>query len=98
MSIFRAIDSDAKYGKVSVGIAATELKVGTAMIPGRTGLMIANNEETAAVYIGTDDDVTTANGFSISPGEHVFLKLVPGQQIFAIGASGTLDIRIIEIH
>lgn len=95
MSIFRAINSDAKYGAVSVGTTAVELKVGTDIIPGRTELMVANAEDTAGLFIGTDDSVTASNGFPVPAGEHVFLKLVPGQKVFAISDGEASDVRII---
>lgn len=97
VSILRSINEDAKYGKLSVGTSVVELKVGTTMIPGRTGLMVANTSSTASVYIGTDNSVTASNGFPVRAGEHLFLDLVPLQKIYAV-SSDTVDVRIIEIH
>ena len=99
VSILRSINEDAKYGKLSVGTSAVELKVGTTMIPGRTGLMVANaSSDTTVLYIGTDSNVTASNGFPIKAGEHLFLNLVPGQKVYAIGSTASVDARIIEIH
>jgi hypothetical protein len=99
VSILRTINGDAKYGKVTVGTTVVELKVGTEIIPGRTGLMVANaSADTAVLYIGTDNSVTSSNGFPIKAGQHVFLNLVPGQKIYAICSTASIDARIIEIH
>lgn len=97
--MLRTINKETKYGKVTVGTTAVELKVGTAAIPGRTGLMVANaSADPAVLYIGTDSSVTASNGFPIKAGQHVFLNLVPGQKVYAIGSTASMDARIIEIH
>ncbi len=99
MSMLRTINKETKYGKVTVGTTAVELKIGTAAIPGRTGLMVANaSSDTTVLYIGTDSNVTASNGFPIKAGEHLFLNLVPGQKVYAIGSTASVDARIIEIH
>jgi len=81
---------DATYGTVTIGAAA--------------GLIIAANTDrkslfvqslTAAVYIGNDASVTTANGLRVNTGETINLDRYTGA-VYGIGAGAGNDVRYLE--
>jgi hypothetical protein len=75
----------ASYGQTSVGTSATAI-AGTRT--DRTGLTIKLAQSaSASVYLGTDNAVTTANGYLLEPGNSV-TTADPGQ-VYGIVATGT---------
>lgn len=76
------------YGAVSVGAAATLILSANAL---GTGWIIANNDPSKTVYLGTDAGVTTVNGLPLGPGGMISWDL--RSALYGITASGTADIR-----
>ena len=84
---------------VTVGTTATRLVHSD---NNRTALSIFNNGSTLNIYIGTDNGVTTSNGFRINPQTGItFNKGLgdrPDLELWAITTSSTVDVRIFEAY
>jgi len=63
---------------------------------GRRTLLI-QNLGTKAIYLGKDATVTSVNGFKLEAGAVFSVELGPNVGLFAIAASGTQDIRLLEV-
>jgi len=64
----------------------------------RKSVVVSNNsvDPSAVVYIGKSD-VTALNGTPLEPKEKFFIDLVDTQTIYGITATGTSDVRILEL-
>lgn len=83
------VQSQATVGNVSpTQLAATPTA-------GRLRIMIQNHGS-QAIYIG-GSAVTSADGFRILPNGSITLELGPDIPIYAIAASGTVDVRVLEV-
>lgn len=79
------------YASVPVGVAAGLLLTGRAQ---RTALMV-QNLGTGTVYLGSDLNVTSANGIQLLPGASM---VIPTRgPTFAISTSASTDVRYWEI-
>lgn len=63
---------------------------------GRRTLLI-QNKGSKAIYLGKDATVTSSNGFELAAGAIFSIELGPNVAIFAIAASGSQDIRLLEV-
>jgi hypothetical protein len=80
--------------RVSVGIAA--IRLDSADADSRADKSIAiTNAGAAAVDLG-GSDVTSGAGYSLAAGATITLDLGSSEQLFAIAASGTVDVHVIE--
>lgn len=80
---------------VSVGTAATRLDpITDGTIP--KGSCAIRNNGAAIVYIGASG-VTTANGYPLDPGREMSADLGPGDALYGIVASGTVECRVVEV-
>lgn len=88
--------SSGSFGTVTVGTTATLIKPANSS---RIALIITPNTSGKIIFIGLDNSVTTANGIQLNQ-DDVFTidqnNLYTGA-IFGIVATGTIDIRFIEI-
>lgn len=67
-------------GQNTVGTAATMIDT-TASMPFR--LMIHNNDNTDAVYLG-GEGVTTTTGMTLAKSERIELVMYPGETLYAV--------------
>lgn len=81
--------------RVSVTTSATQLDVSAS--GGRRSLL-ARNRGTSAVYLG-GAAVTSATGYQVDPGEAVTWdsETGPGQAMFAVTASGSVSVHVIQV-
>ena len=82
------------YGAVSVGNTATDL-IGTDLA-NRTSVII-QNVSNKYVYVGLDNSVTTANGLQLAAGASMEIEANAAINLHAIVASGTADVRYLEL-
>lgn len=75
-----------KYGNLAVG--TTPLKFDT----GGQDFIIVNNSTNKKVFIGSDDTVTTANGFALADNKDMMVRGV----IYLRTTEGTADVRYIQ--
>ncbi len=57
-------------------------------------LLVYNNHATITIYVG-GPDLTTANGMLVVAGASVSLDLIVGDEVYAIAASGTPEVRLL---
>lgn len=81
------------YSAVSVASTATDLVA--ADLANRKRILI-QNASTKRVYIG-NSSVTTSNGIELSPGSALELDAAAAVDLYGIVASGTADVRIMEL-
>ena len=58
-------------------------------------LLIQNNDASIIVYIG-GEDVTASNGMPIAASASISIDLISGERVYAIGASGTPELRLLN--
>lgn len=81
--------------EVAVGTTATLLAVGGA---GRSDATVISVKPVVAaegdtVFVG-NDAVATTDGFPLGPG--ISFDLAPGEELYGVVASGTVDVRVLE--
>jgi len=81
------------HASKSVGTTATLLACGTETMDRRTAIYIFNNG-LAIIYIG-GSNVTTSNGIPVPPNGDFLIQT--GTDLYAVAASGTVDVRIMEV-
>lgn len=91
----------ASNGKVSQQdiLAGTAQVLVPSALTDRAGMVIKNNEPAGGtiLYIGyTIAETTVANGYPMSAGEAMGIDMAAGVEIYALAASGTIDVRIME--
>ena len=89
------IENSPTTKSVTVTTSATQLDA--TPLTDRKTIVIANTSDTVIAYIG-GSGVTTANGFTLEPKEKQSLDMDDGAALYAIVASGTLDIRVMELN
>ena len=83
----------------SVGTSASEI-VGRATAGNsneKRVIALQNADASNTVYIGFGSDVTTANGWRMSPNEALTIELMYFDTLWAIG-DGTVDVRILALN
>jgi len=83
-----------KTQAVTVGNTATALP--TTPLANRKSIAVRNNSGTVTIYVG-GSDVTTANGYPVLPYEGLPFNMSSGALLYGITASGTADVRVLEI-
>lgn len=53
------------------------------------------NNGSAIVYIG-GSDVTDEEGYPLGPGQHLGIEVSHGEGVYAVAATGTQDVRVLE--
>jgi len=77
-------------------VTTSATAIPTTNLGGRESIAIRLNDTTDTVYVG-DSSVTTANGFTLdSSVPAITIDLDDSVQLYAIAASGTVDIRTFE--
>jgi hypothetical protein len=80
-------------------IGVTPVKVILAN-PNRTAFAIANMSGAATIYVGTDANVTTSDGFPIRPGTQMTWNNGNGDNCpierFVVSSLASTDIRVLE--
>lgn len=89
------------HAQIEVGTMATELTaVDTSNTFGEVGqsLLVQNEDNNVAVYIGDVDVTSSVYGFKLSAAtSQIFpITLAPGEQIYGIVASGTATVNVIH--
>ena len=54
------------------------------------------NNGGATVFVG-DSDVSTASGFPLAAGASMSVDLDPGESLWGVVASGTVEVRVLEV-
>ena len=83
------------HGPVSVSTTPVALRVGVANMANRRSILI-QNQGPLSVYIGAAS-VTTANGWELALKASVEFAMGEAQTLYAIAASGTQNVRIVEV-
>jgi hypothetical protein len=83
-------------GPVSVSATAVALKVGASNSPNQRAIAI-QNQGPLSIWIGHTSGVTVATGYEVALKEKLVLKLSENQTIWAISASGTQSVRLLEV-
>ena len=84
-----ALSDVGSYDTVSVGTTATLIEAKNLH---RVSFTVVNSDAAATVYLGMDDQVTTANGLPVVAGASFTEDYYVGD-IYAIVGSGTVDLR-----
>lgn len=87
-----------------MAIATQQVPVGTTVVrldplsaaQVQRGSCLVRNRGTAAVYLG-GPTVTTVNGFQLDAGEALPVDLQPADALYAIAASGTHTVHVMEV-
>jgi len=85
-----ALTGTMNYGNITVTTSATLIKATNAS---RKSIVI-RNYGSAALFIGGNNSVTTANGFEVPASQSIYIK--DTDEVYGIVASGTLDVRYLE--
>lgn len=91
-----------KAQRVTVADTATRLDTMRADTPTRGGdpdglsILIRNRHATTSMFIG-GDDVDTDAGFELVAGAAFGSDLKPGDQLYGVVASGTVDCDVIQV-
>lgn len=80
-------------GQVTVGTAATLIDT-TDVMPWQ--LQIANNDNTATVFLG-GADVTTTNGMAVQKLEHQIFEMSPGDRLYAVSSQSGHTVSYIKM-
>jgi hypothetical protein len=81
--------------QVSVGTTATQINtVGDAV----NRLYAVENLGTNPIYIGASDSVTTSSGFAVYPRDTFQITLTSSGELWAIAATGTVQVSVIKGH
>lgn len=88
---YTLIGGSSLFAEVTVGVVASELKVGASALLGRTTLVVqARKTNTDDIYIGLDNTVSTTKYFlALTPGSAVELKVSTSNIPLVWGISGT---------
>lgn len=81
------------YAAVSVDDSAELIVAGKTQ---RKSVLIRNNDGTNTLYIGSDSDVTDADGMPLEPGESVRIDDYNGP-VYGIGSAASTDVRYLEV-
>jgi len=93
MAYFQAVLSDTlNHASVNIADSATEIK---AVNTSRKCILLKNNGS-VTVYIGEDNTVTTLTGYPLEAGESIYIY--DTEAVYGITASGTGDIRYLEVQ
>jgi hypothetical protein len=83
------------HGAISVSTTPVALRVGAANLTNRRSILI-QNQGPLSVYIG-GATVTTANGYELALKAGVEFAMGESQTLYAIAASGTQNVRVLEV-
>lgn len=81
---------------VSVTTSATRLDTSSETDLARGSSIAVYNNGAATVYLG-ESDVTTSIGYPLAAGQHYAEDLDPGETLYGIVASGTVEVRVREV-
>lgn len=56
-----------------------------------------NNTSEASIYIGGASDVSSTDGTILVAEERISIDLGPGDEIFAIGSTDGIDVRVMRV-
>jgi hypothetical protein len=84
------------HGAVSVSTTAVAMRVGAGNATNRRSILI-QNQGPLSVYIG-GASVTTANGYELALKAGVEFAIGESQTLYAIAASGTQNVRVLEVY
>jgi len=91
----------ADVGSMGQGMAASGFTASTSYVELNAGLdarkvIAVANEGSVVVYIGPSGN-GTSNMYPIATGSQISLNVTSGIQVYALTASSTADVRVIEI-
>ena len=87
--------NDFSVNAVSVTTSQVAMQVGGTPLTNRRGVWI-QNLGTGSIYIGKTG-VLSSTGFKLSPESSIWLAVSENVIVYAIAASGTHDVRVMEV-
>lgn len=88
-----------QFATITVGSSATEvINTDTSGDRGNPRQILVHNEDTADIFLGFSSSVTTANGMPLAPGEKLSFDFNFIDELFAISAAGSADLRYMILH
>jgi hypothetical protein len=88
-----AVDNQLANDSVSVG--NTEVAI-TAALASRRKMLVQNVDNSKPCYVGATG-LSTADGLRLGPGAALEIELDAGATLYGITASGTVDVRVLEL-
>ena len=88
-------NEDAKYGTLTVGLTAVELKVGGAPLLNRK--VVTMQPQDNKIYYGFDNTVTVATGTRVFKNQFLPLPCGPDITVYLIADGAGKDVRIGEL-
>jgi len=84
--------------RVSVGTSATALaQAGDGHAYQSALVVVRNTDDSASVDVGPSD-VESGAGFELESGQSLSFTLEPGESLYAVAASGTVDVHVLELN
>ena len=83
------------YGTVLVTTSATELKIGANILVSRDFIVI--QPKAKSIFVGFDNSVTISTGIEIKKNQTMYLSAGDNISVYAITATGSVDVRIGEL-
>lgn len=88
------INTSLLSGAVSLTTTATAVRIGASNLSGRKLIIVIPVNGT--IYWGYNNGVTSSNGMPLFKNQRLVLSLSDSLTIFAVAATGTVDVRIVE--
>lgn len=60
-----------------------------------SSILVTNRHATVSVYLGPS--IVTSTGYELKAGESVSVDLNPGETLYAIAASGSVSVHVLEV-
>jgi hypothetical protein len=94
--MYQPLNGPAAQGSISVGITPVELKVG--VTPASDRISITFQPVGGDIYYGYIPGIDTSTGFLVRSESVVFLEAGDTLPIYAVAASGTVNVRVAELQ
>lgn len=80
--------------QVTVGTTAVRMAVAAKGLGGSLSYLVKNLDASATVYFG-GSTVTTSTGYPLGPGSFMSMDVTPGNDLWAVVASGSAIVAVI---
>jgi hypothetical protein len=94
--MYQPLNGPAVQGSISVGVTPVEIKVGISAATDR--ISITFQPVGGDIYYGYISGVDTTTGFLVRSESVVFLEAGDTLPIYAVSASGTVNVRVAELQ
>lgn len=91
-----ALDNSGAQGAISVTSSAVAVRAAGSNLANRKSVSAYNNSA-LTLYWGVTSGVTTSTGIPLKPGQYTSWNAGPNTTIYLIAASGTNNVRVVEI-